>query len=102
MAAEVTPVTARPPARSPVSPPVRARRTVRRKARSFARGAIIVIVCAVALFPVYWMVLTTFQPEQDSLTYPPDLLPHGIQFGTITSLFANNPIASWLFHSLTA
>ncbi len=49
------------------------------------------IVCVVALFPVYWMVLSTFQPAQDSLTYPPDLLPHGIQFGTITSLFARQP-----------
>ena len=102
MAAEVTPVTARPPVRSQVSPPARPRRSLRRKATSWLRGAIIVIVCVVALFPVYWMVLTTFQPSQDSLTYPPDLLPHGIQFGTITSLFANNPIASWLLHSLTA
>ena len=102
MAAEVTPVTARPPVRSQVSPPARRRRSLRRKATSWLRGAIIVIVCVVALFPVYWMVLTTFQPAQDSITYPPDLLPHGIQFGTITSLFANNPIASWLLHSLTA
>ena len=102
MAAEVTPVTARPPVRSPVSPPVRPRRSLRRKATTWARYAIIVIVCLVALFPVYWMVLTTFQPAQDSVTYPPDLLPHGIQFGTITSLFNNNPIASWLLHSLTA
>jgi multiple sugar transport system permease protein len=102
MAAEVTPVTARKPVRPPAQPPVRPRRSLRRKATTWVRYAIIVIVCLVALFPVYWMVLTTFQPSQDSVTYPPDLLPHGIQFGTLTSLFANNPIASWLLHSLTA
>ncbi|HUB41004.1 MAG TPA: carbohydrate ABC transporter permease [Streptosporangiaceae bacterium] len=93
MAAEVTPVAARPL--------VRPRRSRRRKASAFVRYAVIVVVCVVALFPVYWMVLTTFQPEQDSITYPPDLLPHGIQFSTLTSLFDGNPIAAWLLHSLT-
>jgi multiple sugar transport system permease protein len=93
MAAE-TPVAARPLARR--------RRSRRRRATSWVRYAVIIIVCVVALFPVYWMVLSTFQPSQDSLTYPPDLLPHGIQFSTLTSLFAGNPIFSWLLHSLTA
>src|ERR1700683_2089516 len=92
MAAEVTPVTARRPVRSQVSPPARPRRSLRRKATNWLRGAIIVIVCVVALFPGYLMVLPTSHPAQDSITYPPDLLPHGIQFGTITSLFDNNPI----------
>jgi len=75
------------------------RLTKRRQATSTVIG---LGLLAVMLFPVYWMVLTTFQPAQDSITYPPDLLPHGIQFGTITSLFDDNPIASWLLHSLTA
>jgi multiple sugar transport system permease protein len=72
----------------------------RRKLGKVVRYAVIVVVCVVALFPVYWMVLTTFQPEQDSLTYPPFLLPHGFQLGTLRNLFDGNPIASWLFHSL--
>jgi multiple sugar transport system permease protein len=74
----------------------------RRRATSWVRYAVIIIVCVVALFPVYWMVLSTFQPSSHSLTYPPDLLLHGIQFSTLTSLFAGNPIVSWLLHSLTA
>jgi multiple sugar transport system permease protein len=93
MAAE-TPVAARPV--------VRRRRSARRRAGSWVRYAVIVVVCVVALFPVYWMVLSTFQPSADSLTYPPDVLPHGIQFSTLRTLFDGNPIFSWLLHSLTA
>jgi multiple sugar transport system permease protein len=93
MAAE-TPVATRPV--------VRRRRSARRRAGSWVRYAVIIIVVIVALFPVYWMVLSTFQPAADSLTYPPDVLPHGIQFGTLRTLFDGNPIFSWLLHSLTA
>jgi multiple sugar transport system permease protein len=92
MAAE-TPVAARP---------VRRRRSARRRAGSYVRYAVIIVVVIVALFPVYWMVLSTFQPSADSLTYPPDVLPHGIQFSTLRTLFDGNPIFSWLLHSLTA
>jgi multiple sugar transport system permease protein len=93
MAAE-TPVATRPV--------VRRRRSARRRAGSWVRYAVIIIVVIVALFPVYWMVLSTFQPAADSLTYPPDVLPHGIQFGTLRTLFDGNPSFSWLLHSLTA
>jgi multiple sugar transport system permease protein len=86
----------------PVRPVVAGRRVGfnRRTLTKVARYAVIVIVVVVALFPVYWMVLTTFEPQQDSLTYPPQLFPHGFQLGTLTSLFDGNPIASWLLHSL--
>jgi multiple sugar transport system permease protein len=93
MAAE-TPVATRPV--------VRRRRSARRRAGSYVRYAVIIVVVIVALFPVYWMVLSTFQPSADSLTYPPDVLPHGLQFSTLRTLFDGNPIFSWLLHSLTA
>jgi multiple sugar transport system permease protein len=83
------------------TPLVRPRKAVnKRRIGKVARYVVIAVVCIVALFPVYWMVLTTFQPSQDSLTYPPQIFPHGFQLGTLTSLFDGNPIASWLFHSL--
>jgi multiple sugar transport system permease protein len=72
----------------------------KRNAVTVVRYAVIVVVCVVALFPVYWMVLTTFQPSQYSLTYPPELLLKGFQLSTLSSLFDQDPIASWLLHSL--
>lgn len=74
--------------------------TLSRVARRFGRYALVVVVCVVVLFPVYWMVLSTFQPEKYSLTYPPPFFLHGFNFGALTSLFEQQPIVSWLAHSL--
>ena len=78
----------------------RARRKLSRVARRSGRYAVIVAVCVVVLFPVYWMVLSTFQPENYSLTYPPPFFLHGFNFGALTSLFSQQPILLWLWHSL--
>ncbi len=75
----------------------RARR--RKKIRRMARYVGIIVVCAVALFPVYWMVVGTFQPEEDTLSYPPSLFFKGFTFSAITSLFKDQPLASWILHS---
>jgi multiple sugar transport system permease protein len=75
----------------------RARR--RKKIRRVARYVGIIGVCVVALFPVYWMVVGSFQPEDDTLSYPPSLFFKGFTFSAITSLFKDQPLASWIVHS---
>ena len=70
-----------------------------RLARKTGRYVLIAVVIVIVLFPVYWMVLSTFQPEKYSLTYPPPFFLHGFNFGALTSLFDQQPIASWLAHS---
>jgi len=71
----------------------------RRKAKRGLRYLVIVIVCIIVLFPVYWMVVGTFQPEADTLSYPPSLFFKGFTFDAITSLFKDQPLASWILHS---
>jgi multiple sugar transport system permease protein len=81
--------------------PHRARMTRRRTKRAL-RYAVIVIVCIVALFPIYWMFLSAVQPSQYELTWPPSLFFRGFEWSSFTSLFDTNPIAKWLLHSATA
>ena len=76
-------------------------RSGKRRAKSALRYLVIIAVCVILLFPVYWMVLSTFQPVNYTLTFPPPLFFKGINTGAISSLFAQQPIASWLLHSLT-
>ena len=78
---------------------LRARRR-RNRARSALRYLIILAVCVVILFPIYWMILSTFQPESKTLSFPPPLLPEGFDGSAISKLFRDQPIASWLEHSL--
>jgi multiple sugar transport system permease protein len=72
----------------------------KRRLGSAVRGLVIVAVCVVALFPVYWMILSTFQPEGKTLSFPPPLIPVGFNFGAIRELFRDQPIGSWLAHSV--
>lgn len=91
----MTAITERPPM---------ARRPRRRRrgdvAGSVARYVVIIVVCVVVLFPVYWMILSTFQPPDRTLSYPPPLFPVGFNIKTLVNLFHDQPIASWIGHSL--
>jgi multiple sugar transport system permease protein len=94
-------VTTTAAAPSVVKPPPRRRgRTPRERVRALVRHLVIIAVCVVVLFPVYWMILSTFQPENKTLSFPPPLIPRGFDGSAITKLFHDQPIASWLGHSL--
>lgn len=63
------------------------------------RAALILIVCIILLFPVYWMVLNAVQPSEYSLNWPPSLLPKGFEWSNFAHLFADKPIVDWLLRS---
>lgn len=88
-----------PPQEPGIVPRPRRGRAAKRKAKKALRYLVIVFVCVVILFPVYWMVLSTFQPEQYTLTWPPPFIFKGFNTGAIGSLFAQQPIGAWLLHS---
>src|SRR5262249_32083747 len=63
------------------------------------RAAAIVVVCAVVFFPVYWMLLSSIQPTNYSLSFPPPLIPKGFNWQAYGQLFGDKPIAQWLLIS---
>ena len=70
--------------------------------RLLSRGALYLTVLLVGLitfFPIYWMVVSTFQPNQYTLHYPPPLIPKAITFTQFAILFTGYPIVTWLKNS---
>jgi multiple sugar transport system permease protein len=63
------------------------------------RAGLILAVCFVVLFPVYWMALNAIQPGAYSLTWPPALLPRGFEWSNFARLFDEKPIGEWLLLS---
>ena len=63
------------------------------------RTVAIVVVTAIVMFPVYWMVVSALRPSDESLSFPPPLLPHALEFSSFGQLFAEKPIAHWLMLS---
>ena len=60
---------------------------------------LVIVVVAIIFFPIYWMAVTTIQPNKFTLHYPPSLFPHGANLSTFTNLWRNEPIGAWIWHS---
>jgi len=79
--------------------------TARRNARLgqiLSRISLYVTVAAVSVltfFPIYWMLVSVFQPNKYTLHYPPPLFPKEISFSEFALLFNGYPVATWLWNS---
>ncbi len=59
----------------------------------------VLAVSVLTIFPIYWMLVSTFQPNKFTLRYPPSLIPQAITFTQFSILFNNFPVAIWLRNS---
>lgn len=70
--------------------------------RTLGKIGLYVTVAAVSLmtfFPIYWMLMSTFQPNKYILRFPPPLVPQALSFTEFNLLIENHPIALWLRNS---
>lgn len=70
--------------------------------RLLGRVALYVTVLAVSVvtfFPIYWMLVSSFQPNKYTLHYPPPLIPQAITVTQFVRLFTDFPVADWLKNS---
>jgi multiple sugar transport system permease protein len=88
------------PTEPAVMPQRRRRRSTRRQAVTALRYLVLIFVNFVILFPVYWLVLSTFQPDEYSITWPPPLFFKGFNWSVLSDLFSQNGLAANLGHSL--
>lgn len=62
---------------------------------------VFVILLAVAfLFPLYWMILTSFKHASVTIKMPPELWPKEVTFANYQSLWEKTKIARWFWNSL--
>jgi multiple sugar transport system permease protein len=61
--------------------------------------ALVILVCAVVMFPVYWMILSAIQPARLSMRYPPPFWPQVINLTPFEQLFRDYPVVTWVTNS---
>lgn len=61
--------------------------------------ATVIVVCAVLLFPIYWMIITSLAPASALRSFPPQFWPANPQWSTYTNLIFNTDMPRWLFNS---
>lgn len=84
----------------PITPPPPARSIWRKRLNKAGFAALVILVCAVTFFPLYWMIITTVQPTRYTLTYPPSFIPEVINFTSFRDLFGEEPIDRWILNSI--
>lgn len=73
-----------------------------KRSRVLSQIALYVVVIGVGLltiFPVYWMLVSTIQPNKYTMHYPPPFFPQEIVLKPFTSLFEEHPLGLWLRNS---
>ena len=61
--------------------------------------AVLIAVCAVIMFPFYWMILSTVQPYKYSLAYSPSLFFRGFDLSPFHKVFLGYDMGLWLWNS---
>jgi multiple sugar transport system permease protein len=77
----------------------RPRPRVSKRVGQIAYYLMVLVVVAIIFFPIYWMAVTTVQPNRFTLRYPPSLIPRGASLSAFTDLWDNRPIGAWIWHS---
>ena len=71
----------------------------KKKLKRALRYVVLLLTLVIVLIPIYEMVLDAFQPTQWQLTWPPAYFFKGFNWGALTSVFQQFPLAEWLAHS---
>jgi multiple sugar transport system permease protein len=67
------------------------------------RGALhvfLILLSITCLFPLVWMVSTSFKEQFQVFTYPPELMPDPWTLKGYERIFTKSPIVSWLINSI--
>ena len=61
-----------------------------------------VLACVVALFPLYWIVMTSILPTSIMLSRQPPLLPplDAVSFDAYVAVFTRKPLLVWIGNSV--
>ena len=72
----------------------------RDRMRTIVLSAIVIFVLIVYLFPTYWMVIASFQPNGDLIVSPPNLVPKNFTFDSYIKIFQNPNIRTYFANSI--
>src|SRR5690242_11128409 len=67
---------------------------------TFIKYAILLLVLLIVLFPIYWMVNTSFKNRLELTTYPPTLFPQDFTWFNYQDAFTNNQIPRYVLNSV--
>lgn len=64
-------------------------------------NAMIVFLCVVSIFPIYWMLTSSLKYSSDVVKIPPDWIPRHITVQNYIRMFQENPMVRWIANSVS-
>lgn len=61
---------------------------------------VLLVLTALAILPLYWMVINSFQPNSATMKIPPELFPSNITLENYHEVIFNRPALRWTFNSV--
>jgi multiple sugar transport system permease protein len=62
--------------------------------------AVLLLIMVIVLFPIYWMVITSFKGRLELTTYPPTLFPKNIILDNYRDAFSDSDIPRYMLNSV--
>ena len=62
--------------------------------------ALTLVLAAAWVFPMYWALITSVKPENDTVATPPTLWPQTFDLSSYSYIFQNSPIVRWYINSV--
>ncbi|MEM6281686.1 MAG: carbohydrate ABC transporter permease [Chloroflexota bacterium] len=78
---------------------VRVRRR-RRRTRTIIMYTIILVFLVAYLFPTYWMIMASFQPNGDLIVSPPNIIPRNFTLESYANILQNERIRTYFANSV--
>lgn len=72
----------------------------KRETLDVVSNLIVVFFAVLSLFPLYWLVTSSFKNSSDVLKMPPDWFPKTFTLSNYTDVFNNQPALQWTYNSL--
>lgn len=63
-------------------------------------NALVIFFAILNLFPLYWLVSSSFKNSSDVVKMPPDWIPKTFSFSNYVDVFQNQPAFRWMFNSI--
>ncbi len=89
------PISALPPAQNRPNKP-----TISQRLGKVGFALVVILICAITFFPIYWMLVTTIQPTKLTLHFPPSLLPQAFDLSSYREVFDKQPVGRWILNSI--
>lgn len=64
------------------------------------RALIVIVMCVIVVFPVYWLLITSITPEMDTFSSKPHIFPNALDLSGYQRLYKNGDIFLWMGNSL--